>query len=133
MTGRVYRTGLFFLLWIWPAVSMAQGAAQGGLTASGLWDQMDRNPAAFEHQYKGKKISFLGEVSSVKRNFARQLVVKLKAGGVRTIDCEFPEMYARSLSTIKPGQRLKVYGHYRNKVVMTMFFERCQVERPAGG
>jgi hypothetical protein len=124
MTRRICRAGLLLILCLMPAAVPAQ---QAGLTAVGLWDEMARDQPAFEAAYKGKKVSFLGEVASVQRNFAKQLVVKFKAGGVRTIECEFPEIYARPLSKIKPGQRVKVSGHYRSRVVMTLYFERCEV------
>ena len=111
------------------ALLWASIACAGSKTAGDLWDEFRENQFLFEQTYAGKHTTISGAVSRLSRSVSGAPTVSLKAGGISTVTCYFPESAAPSLARISTDQNITLSGVYRSKMLATIFFEDCRLVR----
>ncbi len=91
-------------------------------------DGYRENELAFEHKNKGNEFTVSGIIKSIgKTTLSNHPVVTLDAGTLSFIQCEFPDSITDQLLEYKKGDEFRCSGIFRNKMITSVFLEKCAI------
>ena len=89
-------------------------------------DGYKENELAFDHKYKGTAFTVTGIIQSIGTTIiTNHPNVTLEAGTLSFVQCEFPNSAMDQLIEYKKGDKFQCSGVLRNKMVTSVFLEKC--------
>lgn len=101
-----------------------------GISARALWDDYQANEVSADNVYKGRDLAVTGTVSSIDKDFANDIVVKLATPNMfQHVQAEMKKSEAGAAAGLSKGQQVTVLCKGKGLIIGTPMLDDCSFAR----